>query len=89
MPRPDVDVRAFLGIDAPPVVGSAVAIPPTARARLSLRIPPGTDPGRAHEALVAHLEANTPWHAKLTVELEGIAAPFRSGTGGPARAGEC
>ncbi|MGO4614119.1 dipeptidase [Nocardia sp. 2YAB30] len=75
-----------LGIDAPPVVGSSAAIPPIARARLNLRIPPGTDPGRAHEALVAHLEANTPWHAKLTVELEGVGAPFRSGTGGPARA---
>ncbi|MGY2054173.1 MULTISPECIES: dipeptidase [Nocardia] len=75
-----------LGIDAPPVVGSAAAIPPIARARLNLRIPPGTDPQQAHRALVAHLEAHTPWHATLTVELEGTGAPFRSPTGGPARA---
>ena len=30
-----------LGIDCPPVVGSAAAIPPKARARLNLRVPPG------------------------------------------------
>lgn len=75
-----------LGIDAPPVVGSAAAIPATARARLNLRIPPGTDPDQAYRALVAHLEAHTPWRARLTVELEGAGAPFRSPTGGPARA---
>ncbi|MFI6997421.1 dipeptidase [Nocardia sp. NPDC050175] len=74
-----------LGIDVPPVVGSAAAIQPSARARLSLRIPPGTDPEQAHKALVAHLEANTPWNAELTIEPEGIGAPFRSGAGGPAR----
>ncbi|WP_378736754.1 dipeptidase [Nocardia brasiliensis] len=74
-----------LGIDAPPVVGSAAAIQPSARARLNLRIPPGTDPVQAHKALVAHLEANTPWNAELTIELEGSGAPFRSGSGGPAR----
>ncbi|MBF6466254.1 dipeptidase [Nocardia beijingensis] len=75
-----------LGIDAPPVVGSAAAIPATVRARLNLRIPPGTDPEQAYRALVAHLEAHTPWRARLTVELEGTGAPFRSPTGGPARA---
>ncbi|PXX66876.1 acetylornithine deacetylase/succinyl-diaminopimelate desuccinylase-like protein [Nocardia tenerifensis] len=75
-----------LGIDAPPVVGSAAAVQASARARLNLRIPPGTDPEQARKALVAHLEANTPWQAELTVELEGTGAPFRSRTGGPARA---
>ncbi|MEU0872761.1 dipeptidase [Nocardia brasiliensis] len=74
-----------LGIDAPPVVGSAAAVQPSARARLNLRIPPGTDPEQAHKALVAHLEANTPWNAKLTIELEGVGAAFRSSSGGPAR----
>ncbi|MFG1796874.1 dipeptidase [Nocardia sp. NPDC049149] len=74
-----------LGIDAPPVVGSAGAIQPAARARLNLRIPPGTDPDQAHKALVAHLQANTPWNAELTIEPEGKGAPFRSGSGGPAR----
>ncbi|WP_194833882.1 dipeptidase [Nocardia sp. XZ_19_369] len=74
-----------LGIDVPPVVGSTAAIQPSARARLSLRIPPGTDPEETRKALFAHLEANTPWNAELTIELDGIGAPFRSGNGGPAR----
>ncbi|MEV6772847.1 dipeptidase [Nocardia sp. NPDC051030] len=74
-----------LGIDAPKVVGSAAAIQPRAAARLNLRIPPGTDPQQALKALTAHLESNTPWHAKVTVEKESTGSPFRSGTGGPAR----
>jgi acetylornithine deacetylase/succinyl-diaminopimelate desuccinylase-like protein len=43
----------ILGIDCPPVLGSTAAIVPRASARLNLRIPPGTDPGQAEEALVA------------------------------------
>ncbi|WP_433625100.1 dipeptidase [Nocardia sp. CA-120079] len=74
-----------LGIDAPKVVGSAAAIQPAARARLNLRIPPGTDPDQALELLTAHLRAHTPWRAKLSVETESTGAPFRSATGGPAR----
>lgn len=80
--RPAVTI---LGIDVPPVVGSAAAIQPTARARLNLRIPPGVDPDSALRALTAHLESNAPWGARVYIELEGTGAPFRSGTGGPAR----
>lgn len=74
-----------LGMDVPPVVGSAAAIQPKARARLNLRIPPGTDPQQALKALTAHLESHIPWQAKLTVETEATGSPFRSATGGPAR----
>ncbi|RDI66236.1 dipeptidase [Nocardia pseudobrasiliensis] len=74
-----------IGIDVPPVVGSSSAIQPKVRARINLRIPPGIDPEQALEALTAHVESNVPWHAKATLECEGLAAPFRSGTGGPAR----
>ncbi len=42
--RPAITV---LGIDCPPVVGSAAAIQPRAAARLNLRLPPGTDPDAA------------------------------------------
>ncbi|QIS08536.1 dipeptidase [Nocardia arthritidis] len=74
-----------LGIDAPKVVGSTAAVQASARARLNLRIPPGIDPEQAHKLLVAHLEAHTPWHAKLTIETEGLGGAFSSGKGGPAR----
>ncbi|WP_227984591.1 dipeptidase [Nocardia spumae] len=75
-----------LGIDVPPVVGSAAAIQPSARARLNLRIPPGTDPGAALKALTAHLESRAPWGARVRIDTEATGSPFRSGTGGPARA---
>ncbi|WP_306356854.1 MULTISPECIES: dipeptidase [unclassified Nocardia] len=74
-----------LGIDAPKVVGSSAAIQPTAAARLNLRIPPGTDPGQALRLLTAHLKRHTPWHARVTIETEGVGAPFTSAAGGPAR----
>jgi len=76
----------ILGIDCPPVVGSAAAISPTARARLNLRIPPGTDPRAAETALRAHLLAAAPWGVRVTVETEAVGSPFEARTDGPAYA---
>ncbi|MFF3574721.1 dipeptidase [Nocardia jiangxiensis] len=74
-----------LGIDAPNVVGAVAAVQGSARALINLRIPPGIDPETALKALTAHLESKTPWHARVTVTPDAAGAPFRSGTGGPAR----
>ncbi|MFD9460577.1 dipeptidase [Streptomyces sp. NPDC060027] len=79
--RPAVTV---LGIDCPPVVGSAAAVPATARARVSLRVPPGTNPVAARAALTRHLTGAAPWGARVTVEDESAGAPFRAATDGPA-----
>ncbi|MFF5782669.1 dipeptidase [Streptomyces virginiae] len=79
--RPAVTV---LGIDCPPVVGSAAAVPAKARARVSLRVPPGTDSEAAAAALTAHLTAAAPWGARVSVEKQGIGSPFRPATDGPA-----
>ena len=76
----------ILGIDCPPVLGSTAAIVPRASARLNLRIPPGTDPGQAEEALVAHLRAAAPWGVTVTTEVEASGSPFRADTDGPAYA---
>ncbi|WP_308071111.1 dipeptidase [Rhodococcus sp. I2R] len=73
----------ILGIDCPPVVGSAAAISPTASARLNLRVPPGIDAQVAQDALVAHLHAHVPWNARVSVEREAIGSPFRARTDGP------
>ncbi|MFJ6727754.1 dipeptidase [Streptomyces sp. NPDC091281] len=81
--RPAVTV---LGIDCPPVVGSAAAVPATARARVSLRVPPGMDPDAALDALAAHLTHAVPWGARVSVERESTGAPFRAATDGPAYA---
>jgi len=81
--RPAVTV---LGIDCPPVVGSAAAIQPKARARINLRVPPGMDPATAQDALIKQVQASAPWNAHVTVEREASGAPFRAKTDGPAYA---
>jgi acetylornithine deacetylase/succinyl-diaminopimelate desuccinylase-like protein len=79
--RPAVTI---LGIDCPPVVGSAAAIVPKAAARLNLRIPPGVTPEDAERRLVEHLRSAAPWGVHVTVEVEATGAPFEADTTGPA-----
>ncbi|WP_369147851.1 dipeptidase [Streptomyces sp. R44] len=79
--RPAVTV---LGIDCPPVVGSSAAIQARVRARVSLRVPPGTDAGDALRALTDHLTSAAPWGARVEVEPESAGQPFRARTDGPA-----
>jgi acetylornithine deacetylase/succinyl-diaminopimelate desuccinylase-like protein len=79
--RPAVTI---LGIDCPPVVGSAAAVVPRAAARLNLRIPPGVTPEAAQPALVEHLRAAAPWGVHVTVEVEATGSPFEAATDGPA-----
>src|SRR4029079_5948598 len=74
----------ILGIDCAPVVGSASSITPTAAARLTLRIRPGTTPDEALSALVEQLRSVAPWGVTVGVETEAIGAPFRAVTDGPA-----
>ncbi|NUR07824.1 MAG: dipeptidase [Nocardioidaceae bacterium] len=81
--RPAVTV---LGIDCPPVVGSAAAIVPRSAARLNLRIPPGTSPDQARDALIEQLRAAAPWGVRVTVDVEAEGAPFRAAVDGPAYA---
>ncbi|MFD0398900.1 dipeptidase [Kitasatospora sp. NPDC127121] len=79
--RPAITV---LGIDAPPVIGATSSVQAAAKALVSLRVPPGSDPTAAQDALVAHLEAQVPLGARLTVERQGTGAPFNADTTGPA-----
>jgi cysteinylglycine-S-conjugate dipeptidase len=81
--RPAVTV---LGIDCPPVVGSAAAVAASVRARVSLRVPPGVDADKALVALTEHLYAATPWGAKVSVDTEAVGQPFQARTDGPAYA---
>jgi acetylornithine deacetylase/succinyl-diaminopimelate desuccinylase-like protein len=79
--RPAVTI---LGIDCPPVLGSAAAITPRASARLNLRIPPGMQAGEAAQALISHLHAVAPWGVRVRAEVESSGFPFHARTGGPA-----
>ena len=79
--RPSATV---LGIDCPPVVGSSASIQPEARARVSLRVPPGMDAGDAQDALIAHLEAVAPWHVHVDFERGFVGQPFAGSVDAPA-----
>ncbi|WP_231851842.1 dipeptidase [Modestobacter italicus] len=79
--RPAVTV---LGIDCPPVVGSAAAVVPRAGARIELRIPPGVAARPAGEALVRHLHRAAPWGVRVTAQVESAGEACRPATGGPA-----
>ncbi len=56
---------------------------PEARAKLSMRIVPGSDPERELDALVRHLESHAPWGARVEVERVDAVPGFRCATGGP------
>jgi acetylornithine deacetylase/succinyl-diaminopimelate desuccinylase-like protein len=79
--RPAVTV---LGIDCPPVVGATPSVQSSAGALVSLRVPPGTDAAQATKLLQAHIEAHTPWGARVTTEQIGQGQPFRADTSSPA-----
>ncbi|HET9381461.1 MAG TPA: dipeptidase, partial [Streptomyces sp.] len=79
--RPAVTV---LGIDCPPVLGATPSVQASARALISLRVPPGTDAAEAAKLLRSHVEAHTPWGARVRVEQTGRGQAFRADTTSPA-----
>ena len=56
-----------IGIDAPSVDDASNTLFPTARAKVSLRVPPGMRASEALDRLVEHLESHAPWGARVTV----------------------
>ena len=78
--QPSISV---LAIDAPSIGEAINQIVPTARAKVSMRIPPGQDPAEAQAALVDHLEAAVPWGAAVTITPGALADPIEVDTTGP------
>jgi acetylornithine deacetylase/succinyl-diaminopimelate desuccinylase-like protein len=78
---PAIDV---LGIDAPPTMEAANRIVPWAKAKVSMRIPPGQDADEALAAITKHLESNAPWGAEVTITPEAAGSPYALSTDGPA-----
>ncbi|MEV8525319.1 dipeptidase [Streptomyces sp. NPDC052000] len=79
--RPAVTV---VGIDCHPVAGATPSIPATARAQISLRVPPGQDAAEATKLLYAHIEKHVPWNARVSFEQVGQGQPFRADINSPA-----
>jgi acetylornithine deacetylase/succinyl-diaminopimelate desuccinylase-like protein len=78
--RPSVSA---IGIDMTSIAGSSNVLVPEARAKLSMRIVPGSDPERELDALVRHLESHAPWGAQVEVERVDAVPGFRCQTDGP------
>jgi cysteinylglycine-S-conjugate dipeptidase len=72
--RPAISI---LGIDAPRTQEASNQLVPWAKAKVSMRIPPGQDPETARHALTKHLEANVPWGADIRIVPEGTGSPYR------------
>ncbi|MGE3985071.1 MAG: dipeptidase [Dehalococcoidia bacterium] len=81
--RPSLTV---LGIDCPRVAGSAGVVQAEASAKVSLRIPPGTDRDAAMNALKQQIRRSAPWSVELDIVEVGSGNPFQAEPHG--RAGE-
>jgi cysteinylglycine-S-conjugate dipeptidase len=75
------------GIDAPSVAQAANALTPEARAAVSVRLAPETDPAEAFAALARHLHEHTPWGAEVTVRQTAGGKGWRARQSSVARLG--
>lgn len=81
--KPAVSV---LAIDAPPVAEAINALVPRARAKVSMRIPPGQDADAAMRALIDHIESQPAWGARVTATPHESGEAFLLGSGNDPRA---
>jgi acetylornithine deacetylase/succinyl-diaminopimelate desuccinylase-like protein len=72
-----------IGFDIPAVDDSAPVIQASARASVSLRVPPGVRANHAQDALVKHLRSRVPWNLRCTVKRVGTGDPFVGSLSGP------
>lgn len=75
---------SVLGIDATPVATASNTLSPSARAKIGMRVAPGGDATTHLDALVAHLEENAPFGARVTVQRGDVGEPFTVDAVGPA-----
>jgi acetylornithine deacetylase/succinyl-diaminopimelate desuccinylase-like protein len=74
--RPQLAVTGVDGI--PPLANAGNVLRPQTTVKLSLRVPPTADVKKASKALKKLLEANPPYGAKVTVDLEKAAAGWNA-----------
>ena len=84
--QPSISV---IGLDMTSIAGSSNVLIPAVKAKISMRVVPGSDPVMELDALVRHLESHAPWGARVTVERGKEAPPFRCPTGGSGYAAAC
>ena len=74
--RPAIDVNGMWG--GYTGIGAKTVIPREAHAKLTMRLVPGQDPGKARALVQAHLQARCPAGVRLTVEERGAGSPASS-----------
>nr|WP_269449749.1 dipeptidase [Auraticoccus cholistanensis] len=72
-----------IALDATPVAEASNTLIPTARAKISLRVPPAMDADQALDHLVAHLVERAPWGAQVSVERGSTGQPSTIPVTGP------
>ena len=72
-----------IGLDAPSVEEASNTLFPSARARVSVRVPPGMDASEALDALEAHCLAHAPWGAHVRVIRGALGDPAQVSVDGP------
>jgi len=75
---------AVIGIDAPAAGGASNTLVPSARAKISMRIAPGSDAAASLDALVTHLQAHVPWGAEIHIERGELGSAYAIDARGPA-----
>lgn len=78
--RPSVTA---IGLDAPPTEGASNSLIPEAKARISLRIAPGSDPDESLQLLMNHLHDHAPWGVEVVVAPVHTGDAFMGKTSGP------
>jgi acetylornithine deacetylase/succinyl-diaminopimelate desuccinylase-like protein len=78
--RPAITV---LGIDAPPIAGSAHVLTDAAAARISVRLAPGDNPRDAFQMVRKHLLEHAPWGAAVEVTYDVGGEPCEIDARGP------
>ncbi|MCT1366802.1 dipeptidase [uncultured Kocuria sp.] len=69
---------SIIGMDVTPVDQSSNTMAATARARVSLRVPPGQDPEKAHRLLSEHVSKHAPWGSEVDYEAGEAGQPFEA-----------
>lgn len=72
-----------IGIDTTPIARASNTLIPRARAKVSLRVPPGGDAVEHLEALRRHLETHVSWGAHVTVTAGDAGQPYSIDATGP------
>lgn len=75
---------SVIGMDVTSVAKSSNTLTPSCTAQISMRVAPGQNPREAADALAAHLEANAPFGAHVSVDIKEAGPAFKAGGDTPA-----